>query len=69
MATSMGIGGYWSSQGWCKEAWESEEVKEHFKIAKEDKFLGAFTIGEVDPSKTFRSIRRPILDTVEFRGN
>ena len=69
MATSMGVGGYWSSQGWCKEAWESEEVKEHFKIAKEDKFLGAFTIGEVDPSKTFRSIRRPILDTVEFRGN
>ena len=70
MATSMGVGGYWSSQTWCKEAWESEDVKEHFKISKEDKFLGAFTIGEVDPAGTkFRSTRRPILDTVEFRSN
>ena len=69
MATSMGIGGYWSSQTWCKDAWESEDVKEHFNISKEDRFLGAFTIGQVDPSTKFRSTRRPILDTVEFRDH
>ena len=69
MATSMGIGGYWSSQTWCKEAWESEDVREYLNISQEDKLLGAFTIGEVNPSTKFRSTRRPILDSVEFRSN
>ena len=67
MATSLGIGGYWSSQGWCKEAWESPDVKEYLNISHEDKLIGAFTIGEVDPKTKMRSTRRPI--GVEFRSD
>ena len=42
-------------------------MKEYLNMGPEDKLLGAFVFGEVDASKQFKSTRRPILDSVEFR--
>ena len=57
---------------WCineeiidKDARDSEEMKKYLNMDQEDKLLGAFVFGEVDPGRQFKSTRRPI--EVEFR--
>ena len=48
-----------------KDARDSEEMKKYLNMDQEDKLLGAFVFGEVDPGRQFKSTRRPI--EVEFR--
>ena len=66
-ATSLGLGMYWSSQTWCKDARESKEMKEYLNFLEEDKILGALPIGRYDEEKTFTSARRPMTDKVQYR--
>ena len=69
MATAMRLGAFWSSHTWCKDARDSDEMKDYLNMDLEDKLLGAFVFGEIEESQKFKSTRRPILDSVEFRAD
>ena len=67
MATALGLGCFWSSHTWCKDARESVELKEHFGFEARDKILGCLVLGRYDTSKKYTSTRGPVLKKVQFR--
>ncbi len=69
MASSLEVGGFWSSHTWCKDARDSAGMKTYLGLDPEDKMLGAFTMGYYDTEKTFKSTRSPMSEKVEYRHN
>lgn len=67
MATSLGLGVFWSSHTWCKDGRDSAEMKHYLNFKDEDRILGALTVGRYDPSRKFTSTRTPIDKKLQYR--
>ncbi len=67
MATAMGLGLFWSSHTWCKDARDGRELKAALGLEEEDKVLGALTIGRPRVGVRVRSTRAPIEERVQFK--
>lgn len=70
MATGLdsGVGVFWSSHTWCKDARDSKEIKEHFGFEEEDRIFGALTVARYDTEKKFSSVRGDIRQKVQFHS-
>ncbi len=66
MASSLGLGVFWSSHTWCKDARDSVEIKERFGLHQEDRILGALTVGRYERTRVFKSTRVPISSKVSY---
>ncbi len=67
-ATTMGLGVFWSSHTWCKDARDSVEYKSAFGFDEEDKLMGAITIGRVREGAKVKSTRNPVAEKVQRRS-
>jgi len=58
LTTIPGAAGFWSSHTWCQAARDSQQMREYLGLKDpEDRVLGAFVLGKVDPAKTFKGRR------------
>ena len=63
-----GLGGYWSSTNWCRAWRESADMRQYCGLGDaEDKVLGCFVLGRVDPAKVFRGQRRDVAEKVTWK--
>ena len=67
LATAMGIGMFWSSHTFAKDARDSDDFKEYLDFKGEDLVLGGMVFGRYDQKREFKSSRGPMKDKVQYR--
>ncbi len=68
MASSLGLGMFWSSHTWCKDCRDGPDLKKRLGFEEDDKILGALTLGRYKEGAKFRSTRNPVAEKVQRRA-
>jgi len=67
MAAALGLGAFWSSHTWCREARDSKEMRQRMGLDdEEDRVFGCFTLGRYDQSRKFKSARSAVSAKVKY---
>jgi len=63
-----GMGGFWSSHTWCRSFRDGEVMRQFCGLEDhEDRVFGAFVVGRVEQSKTFKGHRRDVEEKVTWK--
>jgi len=64
-----GTGGFWSSHTWCREARDSQQLRDYMGLTDpEDRLFGAFVMGRVDTNKSFKGRREDWRGKVQWQN-
>lgn len=68
LSSIEGGAGFWSSHTWCRMFRDSQGMRDFLGLEDaEDRVLGAFLMGKVEPGKTFKGKRRDWMEKVNWK--